>query len=117
MCPYTYYTVMRKSKDPRYLRHQIVLSADKRGIKATARSFSCSRNTVRKWYRRWLKNGYKGLIADAIRVIACWIKKLNYLPWGDYDVPSTPQLSAASLLEVYLPANYFCAIPPLPLYK
>jgi len=63
MCPYTYYTVMRKSKDPRYLRHQIVLSVEQRGIKATARAFGCSRNTVRKWYRRWLKEGYNGLEA------------------------------------------------------
>ena len=61
MCPYTYYDVMRKSKDPRYFRHQIVLSVEERGIKATARVFSCSRNTVRKWYRRWQEHGYKGL--------------------------------------------------------
>ena len=61
MCPYSYYDVMRKSKDPRYLRHQIVLSVQKQGIKATARDFGCSRNTVRKWYRRWRERGYKGL--------------------------------------------------------
>ena len=67
MCPYTYYDVMRKSKDPRYFRHQIVLSVQGRGIKATARSFSCSRNTVRKWHRRWLQHGYKGLESQSRR--------------------------------------------------
>jgi transposase len=61
MCPYTYYNVMRKSKDPRYLRYQMVLSVEKRGIKPTARYFRTSRTTVRKWYRRWQEQGYRGL--------------------------------------------------------
>jgi transposase len=61
MCPYTYYDVMRKSKDPKQLRYKMVLYADQKGIKQAARDFRCSRNTVRKWYRRWKNNGYKGL--------------------------------------------------------
>jgi len=61
MCPYEYYSIMRKSKDPRHLRYQMVLAVEKSGIKQTAREFNATRNTVRKWYRRWLKNGYKGL--------------------------------------------------------
>lgn len=61
MCPYRYYDVMRKSKDPRALRYQMVLSVEKRGIKATAQSFQASKNTVRKWYRRWHDLGYRGL--------------------------------------------------------
>jgi len=52
---------MRKSKDPRQLRYQMVLAAEKSGIKQTALDFKSTRNTVRKWYRRWLKYGYKGL--------------------------------------------------------
>ena len=40
MCPYTYYNVMRESKDPRQLRYQVVLSVEKRGIKPTLRHFS-----------------------------------------------------------------------------
>jgi transposase len=39
----------------------MVLCAGKQGIKATARAFGCSRNTVRKWYRRWRDHGYAGL--------------------------------------------------------
>lgn len=31
MCPYTYYEVMRKSKDPKNLRHQMVVYADGHG--------------------------------------------------------------------------------------
>ena len=61
MCPYTYYDVMRKSKDPRQLRYQMVLSVEKRGIKPTANCFRTSRTTVRKWYRRWQEHGYRGL--------------------------------------------------------
>jgi transposase len=76
MCPYTYYDVMRKSKDPRYLRHQIVLAVEKQGIKATARAFGCSRNTVRKWYRRWREQGYKGLESQSRRPL----RSLNATP-------------------------------------
>lgn len=61
MCPYTYYDVMRISKDPKDLRYRMVLSVEKYGIKATARLFRCSRNTVRKWHRRWKEQGYLGL--------------------------------------------------------
>jgi len=61
MCPYRYYDIMRESKDPRQLRYQMVLSVEKRGIKATARSFQTSKNTVRKWHRRWRHEGYHGL--------------------------------------------------------
>ena len=61
MCPYRYYDTMRESKDPRQLRYRMVLSVDRVGIKATARSFRTSKNTVRKWHRRWRELGYRGL--------------------------------------------------------
>ena len=61
MCPYRYYDVMRKSKDPTVLRYQMVLSVERWGLKATARDFHTSRNTVRKWHRRWQQVGYQGL--------------------------------------------------------
>jgi transposase len=61
MCPYRYYDVMRKSKDPTHLRYQMVLSVERWGLKATARDFHTSRNTVRKWHRRWHQEGYRGL--------------------------------------------------------
>jgi transposase len=61
MCPYAYYDVMRKSKDPRSLRYQMVISMETRGIKQTARDFRVSRTTVRKWRRRYRDHGYQGL--------------------------------------------------------
>ncbi len=61
MCPYRYYSVMRKSKDKKQLRYQMVISVEKHGIKKTVEYFKTTRNTVRKWYRRWIKYGYKGL--------------------------------------------------------
>lgn len=61
MCPYRYYSVMRKSKDKKQLRYQMVISVEKHGIKATARYFRTTVKTVKKWYRRWLEKGYQGL--------------------------------------------------------
>jgi transposase len=67
MCPYSYYSIMRTSKDPRHLRFQIVLSVEKSGIRETARAFHVSRTTVRKWYRRWQDHGYQALEARSRR--------------------------------------------------
>jgi transposase len=61
MCPYRYYNLMRTSKDPKQIRYQMVLSVDGVGIKQTARDFHTSRTTVRKWWRRWIEEGYRGL--------------------------------------------------------
>jgi transposase-like protein len=61
MCPYRYYSVMRISKDPKQIRYQMVISVDRVGIKQTARDFRTSRTTVRKWWRRWMEEGYRGL--------------------------------------------------------
>jgi len=61
MSPYTYYDIMRQSKDPRALRHQMVTYAGQNGIKPAMRHFKASRNTVRKWLHRWNEYGYQGL--------------------------------------------------------
>ncbi len=61
MCPYTYYSIMRKSKDKKQIRYRMVVSVEEHGIKKTADYFKTSRNTVRKWYRRWEEKGYEGL--------------------------------------------------------
>ena len=61
MCHYKYYDIMRKSKDNRVLRHQMVTYAQEKGIKPAMRHFKTSRNNVRKWLRRWQEHGYKGL--------------------------------------------------------
>ena len=61
MCPYTYYSIMRKSKDKKQIRYQMVVSVEKHGIKKTTEYFKTTRNTVRKWFRRWKEKGYGGL--------------------------------------------------------
>jgi len=61
MCPNSYYTLMRKSKDKKFLRLQIVQHAQSYGIKDAARVFRAERNTVRKWLRRYIEHGYNGL--------------------------------------------------------
>ena len=53
MCPYEYYTIMRQSKDPRYIRFKMVMEARKNGVKPTARLFRTSPRTVRKWLERF----------------------------------------------------------------
>lgn len=66
MCPYGYYTIMRKSKDKRFWRQQLVLSVEQHGIRETARQYGTTRNTVRKWYRRWEKSKHNyNLLKDS----------------------------------------------------
>ncbi len=48
-----YYTIMRKSKDPKYLRLELVRCAKEQGVKPAARQFSTTPKTVRKWLSRW----------------------------------------------------------------
>lgn len=52
---------MRQAKDPKQIRYQMVIAVEKFGLKPTARLFHTSKNTVKKWYRRWLALGYQGL--------------------------------------------------------
>ncbi len=61
MHPYTYYGIMRQSKDKKVLRLKMVLSAKEKGIKPTARLFNTTPKTVRKWLRRYNESGYGGL--------------------------------------------------------
>jgi transposase len=61
MCPLSYYEIMRESKDKRQIRWRLVQAVEKFGIKAAARMFSVSRNTARKWYRRYQEGGYAAL--------------------------------------------------------
>lgn len=61
MSPYKYYDIMRNSKDNRQLRYQVVVYADRYGIKPAARYFKTTKNTVKKWQRRFKELGYRGL--------------------------------------------------------
>jgi len=57
----TYYSMIR-TKDHKYdLRLRLVLWAKSKGIWAAQRHFRCSRNTVRKWLRRYEEEGRSGL--------------------------------------------------------
>ena len=61
MCPIPYYTMTRQSKDPKYIRFEMVRFARKHGIKPAARCFATTPKTVRKWLRRWQPGTLKGL--------------------------------------------------------
>jgi transposase-like protein len=57
---------MRQSQDKKALRLKVVLYAKDHGVKSAARTFHATRNTVRKWLRRWQHHAYEGL-ADLSR--------------------------------------------------
>ena len=61
MCPLAYYTVLRQSKEPTYLRLEMVRYAKAQGIKPAARYFHTTVRTVRKWLRRWQPGSLVGL--------------------------------------------------------
>lgn len=53
MRPYAYYTAMRQSQDPKFLRLRMVLYAKEHGIKPAALAFHSTAKTVRKWLKRF----------------------------------------------------------------
>lgn len=57
--PYAYYDLMRQSKDPKFLRLQMVIHAKEHGVKAAARALGSTPRTIRKWLGR-----FKGKAAD-----------------------------------------------------
>lgn len=61
MVSLSYCEVLKDSKDPYHFRVKLVEHAVRHGIKAAAVYYGCSRNTVRKWLRRWRAEGPKGL--------------------------------------------------------
>ena len=63
MPPIAYYSVVKgKDKKLKYeTRYNLVMTALKQGVKPTARFFGVSRNTVRKWLRRYQASKIAGL--------------------------------------------------------
>lgn len=61
MYPIKYYDIMRKSKDKKFIRYQMVNHAKAYGIKPTSRVFNTNVKTVRKWFRRWKSGTMEGL--------------------------------------------------------
>jgi len=61
MCPYSWYQVMRLSKDKKQQRYQMVIYAKEHGIKPTARFYATTPKTVRKWVKRFNNDGYMAL--------------------------------------------------------
>lgn len=49
----TYFELYRMRTDRHWLHQKLVAFARAKGLKAAAREFGCSRNTVRKWLRRY----------------------------------------------------------------
>jgi len=63
MSPVRYYTMV-KNKDKNFvfgIRLQVVRDALEKGIKPTARFYKMSKNTVKKWVKRYKEHGTKGI--------------------------------------------------------
>ncbi|MBU2626104.1 MAG: helix-turn-helix domain-containing protein, partial [candidate division Zixibacteria bacterium] len=52
---------MRLSKDPKWLRFEMVRYAREHGVKPAARAFNTTPRTVRKWLSRWEPGSLRGL--------------------------------------------------------
>ena len=67
VCPGEYATMIR-SKDHSFdMRKTLVRVAKAESIRATARKYRISRNTVRQWSRRFRRQGFKGLRSRSTR--------------------------------------------------
>jgi len=75
MCPHGYYTLLRESKDPRYLRLRMIQHAKREGIKPTARLLDVQPRIVRKWLGR-----YGGTLVQALRDAHTGVLPL-YVSW------------------------------------
>jgi len=62
----TYFELYRMRTDRHWLHQKLVTFARAHGLKATAREFGCSRNTVRKWLRRY-QPGKRSSLAEQSR--------------------------------------------------
>jgi len=62
----TYFELYRMRTDRHWLHQKLVAFTRRNGIKAAAREFGCSRNTVRKWRRRY-QPGKPSSLAEASR--------------------------------------------------
>lgn len=60
MCP-PYYEMIRVRDQKFHLRYRLVMAAMQHGLRAAAGQFGCSRNTVRRWLRRYQAQGKPGL--------------------------------------------------------
>ena len=59
--PWEYRNIMRATNDKKIFRYQLVVHAQAHGNKPAARHFGVDVKTVRKWRRRYEKEGYQGL--------------------------------------------------------
>ena len=62
----TYFELYRMRTDRHWMHQKLVAFARARGLKAAAREFGCSRNTVRKWLRRHVP-GKPSVLAERSR--------------------------------------------------
>lgn len=70
----TYFQVIREKPNPFSIRVNLIDYAQRYGIKAAAREFSCARNTVRKWIRRYKDKGLHGLNNHSRKPKSCPFK-------------------------------------------
>lgn len=60
--PLNYFNMINAKSQEFVIRWELISYASDHGIRATSRAFDCSRNTVRKWLRRYDCEGKRGLL-------------------------------------------------------
>ena len=106
------YYAMSRADDPAFaLRHQLVTHARAHGLKPAARHFGCSRNTVRKWRRRFKALGLDGLQSQSRAPLSCPHKTLPALAARVVALrKKTPGFGARRLIEEFdLPLGHDAA--------
>ena len=71
MCPVAYFTMTRSQDHSFDLRFHLVQHALQHGIRPAAEAFRTSRNTVRKWLRRYQADGIAGLQEESRAPHSC----------------------------------------------
>jgi len=66
-----YFELYRMKTDPYWLRQKLVAHPRQHGIQDTARTFGCSRHTVRKWLRRYRAGTPSSLLSRSRRPHHC----------------------------------------------
>lgn len=67
----TYFAIYQMSAKRHILRQALIRHANEHGIKATARNFGCSRNTIRKRLRRYEPHKPSSLVEQSKRPCRC----------------------------------------------
>jgi hypothetical protein len=103
------FRLVREMKNPYNHRLRLVESVKERGIKPTARLFATTVSTVRKWWRRYQRQGPSGLpdLAAVGAVCAAVSKPLNFMVGIKGKSFSVSELAAVGVRRISLATSLY----------